>query len=385
VIHFGVLLMVVAIAADPPAPAQKRSFLPPPRAVLVAPKARAALELASRFAKKPIDAAWIDAIGVSLDAPAHAYLVGDEIVIELAAPEGAVVDAAFELALAKKKAKRLAAAGDVDRAIELVVDKRRLFVARSGTRLFVADSRGGWPSTAIAAAFAATKPAAAPKWISKPAVIWGTARGAEGVERVEGAVFVEGREVEVRVNAALDFAAGLLVADLAQSPGKSRVLIKDADVVAEVTAHVASSAVANAFELAGISVALANKLSGRFHVALTRGGALIAAVEPRSEVGAEDAAAIKTALGGRLEGVEVRVVKALEEERAPIEGRAKPRELIGALEARSKTKGRIRLLRPEVAVARARLGDSLAKIEALRAELAFTGAGIELRANLVMD
>lgn len=379
------LFFAAAIAAAPPAKAA--TYLPTPHATAVFPNARAAIALGTKFRTAPFDASTVEAMGVALDAPAYAYLVANTLVIEAAIANEKLAEGAFELALLKKRAKSLPAAEGLDRSIELSIEKQRWFVARAQDRLFLSPSRDAWPSTAIAAAQAATKPAEPPKWIKaieKTPVAWFTARGVEGVERIEGAVLAEGKTIDVRVNAALDFASALLLSDLSHAPGKSRALFKEPSVVAELTAFLPGSAMANAFELSGVTGGHSQHASGRVHVALTKSGVLIAAVEPRESATAEQKEALKKALAAKLDGVEVRVAPAPAnppaDERAPIELRAKPRELLDGLEARSKTKSSIRPLRPEVAVARSRLGEVMSKIDTAKMELAVTPAGIEVRA-----
>lgn len=378
-------LLLLTVAAAP-----QGTHLPSPHAIAVFPSARAAIALASKFQSAPFDVSVVEAMGVALDAPAYAYLVANELVIEAAIANDKLSEGAFELALLKKRAKKLPAAEGLDRSIELNHEKQRWFVARSKNRLFLSPARDAWPSVAIAAAQLADKPAESPKWIKaieKTPVAWFIGRGVEGVERIEGAVLAEGKTIDLRVHAALDFASSLLLSDLSRTPGNSRALFKEPGTVAELTAFLPSSAVANAFELSGVPAGLSQHANGRVHVALTKSGALIAALEPREGITSEQKDALKKALAVKLDGVELRVATAAAnapaEERSPIELRAKPSELIDAFEARSKTKSSIRPLRPEVAVVRSRLGEVMSKIDTSKMQLAVTPAGIEVRAELV--
>lgn len=359
--------------------------MPAPHATAVMPSARAAITLASKLHSLPFDTPFLEAMGVALDSPAYLYVVANEPVLEVGIAKRPAVEASFDLAVAKKKAKKLPDTESVDRAIELVTKDARIFVARAGDRLFLAPARAAWPSVAIASAVVATKPAAPPKWIGaveKKLIAHFSARGVEGAERIEGAVFGEGNTIDLRVNAMLDFASGLLLADLSQPPGKSKTLITEKSSVLDATAYFPASAVTNLFELNGVSAMHAKNASGRVHFSLAKSGALIVALEAREGASNAEAEALRTAVAAQLDGVDVRLGRATGDDRAPFEVRARPKELVAGLEARSKTKSSVRLLRPEVAVVRSRLGGVLERLDDARAEVAVTPGALEVRATV---
>lgn len=347
----------------------------------IMPSAKKAIELGSKLSGKALNTELLETMGLALERPAYAYLIGDEPVLELEASSAAKLDQSLDLAIASKRGRKLDAPNG-DRAAEVTLEKQRVYVFRAGDRVFLMPAQRDWPRPAIAAARAARKPVV-PKWVEGTPVVYFATRGVEGIERAEAAIFAQGNKVRIQGAAMLDFTTGLLIGDLAAVPGKSRVLIERTDRVAELTAFVAPSMVVNLFDLESIPVVHAKAASGRVHAVLGADGKLRAAVETREGTAKEATAALKEALGKKYPFVELSMVdEKKSEERAPVELRVKPSKLLASLEARTKAKLEPRLLRQDLAAADAVAGGFLSRASLGRLELSFGPGSINFVGEL---
>jgi hypothetical protein len=345
------------------------------------PNAKKAIELGQKISGKSMEIEVLAAMGIALERPAYGYLFGDEFVLEMevAAPEK--LDVSIDLGLAQKRGRKLEAPAG-ERAAELILEKRRLYVLRAGNSVWISPAQRDWPSTAIAAARAARKPVM-PKWVEGTPVAYFSTRGMEGVERAEAAIFADGKKIRVQGQAMLDFTTGLLIGDLAAAPGQSRVLIERTDRVAELTAYIAPSMVMNIFEMEGLPLEHTKIASGRVHAILSADGKLRAAIETKEGTSKEAAASMKEVLAAKYPFVELATVEAKKgEDRAPIEVRVKPSKLLDALEARTKAKLEPRLLRQDLAAGRAAAGGLLSRVSFAKAELSFGPGTVNVRAEL---
>jgi hypothetical protein len=389
-----IAVVLMLLAAEPALPALR------PELTAVAPSLGAVISTYAQL-DKDAELGWLSESGLALDGPAYGFAHAGEgvAVLRIAKREG--LDASFDRAIKAKRAKALATK-DGERAIELVTKRARLVLVRAGEQLYVSRSASMIERARLVPAPSLEPPAVVSREKRKP-LMWFVARPEQAVERVEGAVFAEGKTIEVRADLWLDFTTGLLIADLAVAQGSSRRLIDVAGAVAEVTGFAGSSVFANIFSLEQIPPVHANTVSGVVHAQLTRGGSIVLAIEAREGASEAELEGLRAAIAKRYEFTQVTVVKprlvvAIVEgrdakalkpaavsdaaKRAQIELSLKAPVLLEGLEARTKSRQGPRLLRPELAVLKDRGEGLLQRTEAARVELSFGPATVGVRAVL---